>query len=94
MTLEQMEIAIEKAKNELSCATHLKECGGNAGIRKMNANKADWLKRVIYLAELGLEYEKYLNEPTVAAVEEAPKTETDFEKARRLFQMIKDNPIN
>lgn len=92
MTLEQMEIAIEKAKNELSYATHLEECGGNAGIRKMNANKADWLKRVVYLAELGLEYEKYLSKPTIAAEEEAPKT--DFEKARMLFQMIKDNPIN
>jgi hypothetical protein len=90
--MEQMEAALEKAKNELSYATHLEECGGNAGIRKMNANKADWLKWVVYLAERGLEYEKYLNESPIAAVAEAPKT--DFEKARILFQMIKDNPIN
>lgn len=90
--LEQMEAALKKAKNELSYAIHLEDCGKNAGIRKMNANKADWLKWIVYLAALGLEYEKYWSEPTVAAVEEAPKT--DFEKARRLFQMIKDNPIN
>jgi hypothetical protein len=55
----------------------------------MNANKADWLKWVVYLAERGLEYEKYLSEPTVAAEEEPPKT--DFEKAMTLFKMINNN---
>ena len=90
--IDAMEAALEKAKNELSYAIHLEECGVNAGIRKMNANKADWLKWIVYLAELGLEYEKYLNDPTTVAVEEAPKT--DFEKARMIFQLIKDNPIN
>jgi hypothetical protein len=90
--LEQMEAALEKAKNELSYAIHLEECGGNAGIRKMNANKADWLKLVVYLAERGLEYEKYLSEPAIAAVEEVPKT--NYQKALMLFQIIKDNPIN
>ena len=87
--IEQMEAALEKAKNELSYAIHLEECGGNAGIRKMNANKADWLKWVVYLAELGLEYEKYLSEPTIAVVDEAPKT--DFEKAIEFFKMINSN---
>jgi hypothetical protein len=85
------EAALEKARNELSYAIHLAECGGNAGIRKMNANKVDWLKWVVYLAERGLEYEICLSEPVVA-VEESPKT--DFEKARMLFQTIKDNPVN
>jgi len=86
------EAALEKARNELSYAFHLEDCGKNAGIRKMNANKADWLKWVVYLAELGLETEKYLSEPTTMAVPEEPKT--DYEKARILFQMIKDNPVN
>ena len=89
MMLEQMETALEHAKNELSYATHLEECGANVGIRKINANKAAWLKWVVYLAERGLEYEKYLNEPTIAAVEEAPKT--DFEKVIEFFRMINSN---
>jgi hypothetical protein len=92
MMMKQKEDALEKAKAELSLATHLHECGGNAGIRKMNANKVDWLKWVVYLAERGLEYEKYLSEPVTLAVDEKPKT--DLEKARMLFQMIKDNRIN
>lgn len=87
-----MEAALEKARNELSYAIHLEGCGKNAGIRKMNANKAEWLKWVVYLAELGLETEKYLSKPTTMAAPEEPKT--DYEKARILFQMIKDNPVN
>jgi hypothetical protein len=83
------EAALEKARNELSYAIHLEDCGKNAGIRKMNANKADWLKWVVYLAELGLEYEKLLNEP-VAAAKEEPKT--DFQQVMELFQAV--NKIN
>jgi hypothetical protein len=90
--IDIMQAAVAKAKEELSVATHLEECGGNAGIRKMNANKADWLKWVVYLAERGIECEKCLNEPATVAVEEAPKT--DFEKAHMLFQIIKDNSVN
>lgn len=86
---DTMEAALEKAKNELSYAIHLEECGKNAGIRKMNANKAEWLKWVVYLAELGLEYEKLLNEPVVA-VKEEPKT--DFQQVMELFQAV--NKIN
>jgi hypothetical protein len=58
--VKQMESALEKAKIELSRATHYEDCGKNAGIRKMNANKAEWLKWIVYLAELGLETEKLL----------------------------------
>lgn len=87
--LDVMEAALEKAKNELSYAIHLEDCGKNAGIRKMNANKADWLKWVVYLAELGLETEKFLSEPTTIAVEEPPKT--DFEKAMAFFKMVNSN---
>jgi len=83
------EAALEKARNELSYAIHLEDCGKNAGIRKMNANKAEWLKWVVYLAELGLETEKFLSEPTTIAVEEPPKT--DFEKAMAFFKMVNSN---
>ncbi len=55
---DTVEAALEKAENELSYAIHLEECGGNAGIRKMNANKADWLKWIVYLAKRGFEAEK------------------------------------
>jgi hypothetical protein len=85
------EAALEKARNELNYAIHFAECGGNAGIRKMNANKVDWLKWIVYLAERGLEYEIRLREPVVAT-EESPKTA--FEKAHMLFQTINDNPVN
>ena len=86
MMLDQMEAALEKAKAELSMAIHLEECGGNPGIRKMNANKAKWLSWVVYLAERGIEYEKYLNEPAIVGVEEAPKT--DYQKAVEFFRAI------
>lgn len=60
--LETLQSAYEKGKAELSNAVYLEECGSNAGIRKMNSNKADWLKWVMYLAEIGLEAEKLFTE--------------------------------
>ena len=69
--LEQMEAALEKAKDEFSKACYLEDCGSNAGIRKMNSNKADWLKWVLYLAERGLAEEKILVEQTGEVEEEA-----------------------
>jgi hypothetical protein len=54
--------AIEKAKAARDQASYLSECGQNAGIRKMNSNKCEWLNFVVYLAELGLEAEKLLSE--------------------------------
>lgn len=89
--IEKLQTSLDKAKEELDRAHYLAESGGNAGIRKMNANKSDWLNFVVYLAELGLETERLLLKPVVEAVPEEPKT--DYEKARILFQMIKDNPI-
>ena len=53
--LNTMSQALETARNELSLATYLLECGYNAGIRQINANKADWLKWLIYLAEIGFD---------------------------------------
>lgn len=60
---EDMNAALEKARTERDHASYLSECGQNAGIRKMNSNKAEWLKWVVYLAERGLEAEKLLSEP-------------------------------
>ncbi len=91
MMLEQMEAALEKAKNELSYAIHLEECGGNAGIRKMNANKADWLKCVVYLAELGLNTEKLLAEQAaLASEEELIEPEWSCEECSKKDKLIED----
>ncbi len=91
--LDAMEVALEKAKNELSYAIHLEECGGNAGIRKMNANKADWLKWVVYLAELGLEAEKMFVEQDKQQKDEvdinkAYELKSDFQRVMDLFQAV------
>ena len=61
--IETLEAAFMKGKEELSRAVYLEDCGSNAGIRKMNSNKADWLKWIMYLAEIGLEVEKSLIDP-------------------------------
>jgi hypothetical protein len=55
-----MSASLDKAKEELSKANYLAECGANPGIRKMNDNKSNWLRWVVYLAEIGLETEKLL----------------------------------
>ena len=89
--IEQMEAALEKAKNELSYATHLEECGKNAGIRKMNANKADWLKWVVYLAELGLEHEKMFNGDE--AVPDTDESVPVFQQVMALFQSINNSKV-
>ena len=52
--LDEMQEALNKAKDEFSKACYLEDCGSNAGIRKMNSNRANWLRWVIYLAEHGL----------------------------------------
>ena len=69
---KKMSEALERAKEELSKANYLEESGGNAGIRKMNANKADWLRWVVYLATIGFETEQLLAE---AEAEAEPKKE-------------------
>lgn len=88
--LNTMEATLEKAKNELSYATHLEECGKNAGIRKMNANKADWLKWVVYLAELGLEAEKMFAEQDKQQKEEAEDETTKAYELKSNFQRVID----
>ena len=52
---DTMKTALDKATQELNHASYLSETGANAGIRKMNANKADWLSWVVYLAKRGLD---------------------------------------
>lgn len=59
-----MEEALDKATQELNHASYLSESGANAGIRKMNDNKVEWLRWVVYLAQKGLEEEKHMSEPT------------------------------
>ena len=58
-----MEEALDKATQELNHASYLSESGANAGIRKMNDNKVEWLRWVVYLAQKGLEEEKRMSEP-------------------------------
>ena len=45
------------AKIALNQAQYLSEYGGNAGIRKIYSNKADWLSVLIYFAEIGIRKE-------------------------------------
>lgn len=87
---DTMEAALEKARNELSYAIHLEECGKNAGIRKMNANKADWLKWVVYLAELGLEAEKMFAEQDKQQKEETEDDTTKVYELKSNFQRVID----
>lgn len=61
--LDTMKLALDKAVQELNQALYLSECGVNAGIRKMNDNKVEWLRWVVYLAQKGLEEEKRMTEP-------------------------------
>lgn len=53
--LEIMERALATAEDELNKAIYLSESGSNAGIRKINSNKAEWLRWVVYLSQNGLE---------------------------------------
>lgn len=92
MITEQMEASLEKAKNELSYAIHLEECGGNAGIRKINANKANWLKWVIYLAEIGLEHEKISVDAEVAPDTDEPVSV--FQQVMTLFKSINNSKVS
>lgn len=52
---EAMAKALGTAREKLNQASYLAESGSNSGLRQMNANKAEWLKWVVYLAEQGLE---------------------------------------
>lgn len=75
---KKMSEALEKAKEELSKANYLEESGGNAGIRKMNANKADWLRWVVYLAAIGFETEQLLAEAETEPKKEPNKSECEL----------------
>ena len=91
---KKMTEALEKAKEELSRANYLEESGGNAGIRKMNANKADWLRWVVYLATIGFETEQILAEAEAESKTELNKSECELcsEEASKTIA-IKDHLI-
>ena len=81
--IESLRESLEKAKIELSKSNYLAESGGNAGIRKMHENKANWLHLVVYLAELGLEAEQLFvvqdkSNTEQQANAELKETSTDF----------------
>ncbi len=88
-TLNAMTAALAKAKEEQSKANYLEDCGSNAGIRKMNANKSEWLRWVVYLAEYGLEQMTTDKECAIAEVSDKPNT--DFKRAIEFFKNIKNN---
>ena len=68
---DKMAEALTVAEEKLKQAIYLSESGSNPGIRQMNSNKADWLKWVVYLANIGFETEKLLaEEPEDVEVEE------------------------
>lgn len=72
---EAMEKALGKAQEELDRACYLQESGKNPGIRKMNSNKAEWLRWVVYLADLGLETEKLLASAEAEEAEQSTEPE-------------------
>lgn len=87
--LDVMHNALMKADEELSKARYLEESGSNAGIRKINATKAEWLHWVIYLASYGFERMRADEERAIAESYKAPAT--DFQKAIEFFKNIKIN---
>lgn len=62
MTREE---AIKKANDKLGSVIYLSECSANPGLRKVYGNMAEWLSRVVHLAEIGLkaQQEAEKNEP-------------------------------
>lgn len=71
--LNYMSDALAKAHEELEKANYLAESGSNAGIRKMNSNKGDWLRWVIHLAEHG--FEAFEEEERLASEQELVEEE-------------------
>ncbi len=88
----KMKDAIHRAEAELQTASYLEESGSNAGLRKMNANKADWLSLIIYLAKLGFETELLVsdqNKPTYSAKStEVSKTLNELEAKDKLIKEL------
>ena len=99
--IDKMTEALKKAKEEQSKAIYLEECGSNAGIRKMNANKCEWLKWVIYLAEIGLETEKAFTEREKSQIAEiipeqsieAYGRKSNFQRVLKLLQAINSTKL-
>ena len=60
--IDQAKASLEKARAELYLAIYLGECGSNAGIRKIWAERADWIASLIYLAEAQIKREESEND--------------------------------
>ena len=62
MTREE---AIKKANDKLGSIIYLSECSANPGLRKVYGNMAEWLSKIVHLAEIGLKtrLEAEQNEP-------------------------------
>jgi hypothetical protein len=67
----------------------LEESGSNAGIRKINATKAEWLHWILYLAGYGFEIMRAETEQAIAESYKEPAT--DFQKAIEFFKNTKIN---
>ena len=80
--LEIMKNALDKAEHELTHASYLSESGANAGIRKMNDNKVEWLRWVVYLAQHGLEA---FEEEEILKAESNKVFSKEFDKAESEF---------
>jgi hypothetical protein len=78
--LNAMTQALDKAQEELDKAKYFEECGSNAGIRKMNENKAEWLRWVVYLAGYGLERMRADEKPVKATMSECVLCGKEFQK--------------
>lgn len=61
MKMQLEKEALKSAKIALNQAKYLSECGGNAGIKKIYSDKADWLSVLIYFAEIGMRKEDEKN---------------------------------
>lgn len=57
MRMQLAKEALKSAKIAREQAKYLSECGGNAGIRKIYGDKANWLSVLIYFAEIGMRKE-------------------------------------
>ena len=87
--IDAMNNALTKAGEELDKARYLEESGSNAGLRKINATKAEWLSWVIYLANYGFKQMGYDEEP--AEIIKSVEPSTDFQRAIKYFKNVKNN---
>ena len=86
--IEGCHVALNKAEEEFNKAVYLEECGSNPGIRKMNANKAEWLKYVVYLAKLGFTEVQRDNKADAVVISSDTSAKSAFQRVLERFQTI------